>query len=304
MFIYLITNLKNSKKYIGQTIRTIKERWQEHLADARNPKRKKYAIHKAILKHKEENFKIEVQDSANSIDELNMLEEFWIDFYQCRNKKFGYNIRFGGNNSATSEETKEKQRIASKGNTWNKGRKHTEESKKNMSLGHIGNTARLGIPHTKECLEKMLEKRLNLPPHGDKKWKGIYFNKKNGKFNAKIKVNGKSKHLGTFITEESAAQAYNNAVDEYRNGVGYKNDINIILVKEDGRKNIAPKNNKKFKGVYLDKRRSTYWAKIKVKGKNKFLGTFITEIEAAQAYNDAVDLYRDGKGYKNIIPVN
>ena len=31
MYVYLITNTLNDKKYIGQTKRNLKERWYEHL---------------------------------------------------------------------------------------------------------------------------------------------------------------------------------------------------------------------------------------------------------------------------------
>jgi hypothetical protein len=40
--------------------------------------------------------------------------------------------------------------------------------------------------------------------------KGYYWNKRNKKWNAKIKVNGKSKHIGLYDTEQEAHQAYLN----------------------------------------------------------------------------------------------
>ena len=52
--IYKVTNLVNNKIYIGQTERTLKERWEQH----------KYKegcrhLHNAILKYGAYNFKIE-----------------------------------------------------------------------------------------------------------------------------------------------------------------------------------------------------------------------------------------------------
>lgn len=52
--IYKITNLVNNKVYIGQTERTLKERWGQH----KYSKGCKY-LHNAILKYGAESFKIE-----------------------------------------------------------------------------------------------------------------------------------------------------------------------------------------------------------------------------------------------------
>lgn len=43
----------------------------------------------------------------------------------------------------------------------------------------------------------------------------------------------------------------------------------------------------RFKGVYLDARTGTFMARIYAEGRNRFLGRYPTEAEAAQAYNNA-----------------
>jgi hypothetical protein len=44
------------------------------------------------------------------------------------------------------------------------------------------------------------------------KYVGVHWNKSAGKFSAGIKVNGKNKHLGSFVDEEEAAVAYDDAL--------------------------------------------------------------------------------------------
>lgn len=47
----------------------------------------------------------------------------------------------------------------------------------------------------------------------------------------------------------------------------------------------------RFKGVWLDKRRGTWEASIKVNRKKHYLGAFLDEMEAARAYNAAAKLH-------------
>ncbi len=46
------------------------------------------------------------------------------------------------------------------------------------------------------------------------KYKGVSFCKEHNKWRARIEINGKSKHLGRFFTEEEASLAYQNKLKE------------------------------------------------------------------------------------------
>lgn len=130
MIIYKITNLINSKVYIGQTIQSLERRWSRHnwkCTKGRNA----MAITNALIKYGSENFTIEKIDEASNIEELNFKEEFYIEKYDSISPN-GYNLRSGGGNKKTSDETKKKMSEA------NKGRKISEETRKKLSDSHKG----------------------------------------------------------------------------------------------------------------------------------------------------------------------
>ena len=92
--IYKIENLKNRKKYIGQSI-NIEKRWKHHINIAFNSKNKNYnnALYCAFRKYGVDSFKftiIELCDKSN----LNEREKYWIAFYNSF--KNGYNSTNGG----------------------------------------------------------------------------------------------------------------------------------------------------------------------------------------------------------------
>ena len=58
-YIYKVTNNINGKMYIGQTRRTIEQRWKQHIYDSFNNSLDTSAFHCAIRKYGIEAFKIE-----------------------------------------------------------------------------------------------------------------------------------------------------------------------------------------------------------------------------------------------------
>lgn len=92
MIIYKVTNLINGKLYIGQTVRTLDERKEEHF------RKRKSILSQAIRKYGKENFVFEVIDTAETVEGLNEKEIQWITFYNCLTP-YGYNQCEGGGNT-------------------------------------------------------------------------------------------------------------------------------------------------------------------------------------------------------------
>ena len=108
MIIYKATNTINNKVYIGQTVNTLEYRANQHLRETRSGKRKNTYFHNAIDKYGFEFFVFEEIDNAESIEELNEKESYWIRYYNSTNKAVGYNLDSGGTNCLKSDETKKK----------------------------------------------------------------------------------------------------------------------------------------------------------------------------------------------------
>lgn len=88
--IYKITNIINGKVYIGQTIRTLKTRFNQHI----NRTGCTY-LHSAIHKYGKEKFKIELIEEVPK-ENLDEREIYWISFYNSTDKTKGYNLIKGG----------------------------------------------------------------------------------------------------------------------------------------------------------------------------------------------------------------
>jgi group I intron endonuclease len=95
MIIYKVTNLVNNKIYIGQTIKTLKERIKNHVRESKNKNIYRPFL-LALKKYGLENFLFEEIDNADSLNELDKKEIYWINLYDSTNKEKGYNISFGG----------------------------------------------------------------------------------------------------------------------------------------------------------------------------------------------------------------
>lgn len=128
--IYKVTNNINNRVYVGQTTKTIEERWSGHLRAARN--NSQLLLHKAIRKYGESAFTIELLEICNNIERLNELEVYYIGAFNALSK--GYNLTSGG--------------------CGIRGYSHTESTKK--KIGDALRDTRL----SKEAIDKMKKAKL------------------------------------------------------------------------------------------------------------------------------------------------
>lgn len=87
--IYKITNLVNSKIYIGSTTQFLSKRWSGHLNDVR--KGSEAYFHKAIRKHGIKKFKKEIIYCVLKKESIEEMESYFIELYNSKNKGIGYN---------------------------------------------------------------------------------------------------------------------------------------------------------------------------------------------------------------------
>lgn len=112
-FIYLVTNLINGKKYVGQTRREVLFRFRQH---TKYPSAK-MPLGRSIIKYGADHFSVASLECC-SLASLNARERFWISELRVASPH-GYNATSGGASFEMSAETRAKM------SAWRKGRRHT-----------------------------------------------------------------------------------------------------------------------------------------------------------------------------------
>jgi len=150
MYIYLITNKINLKKYVGKTEQSSPiKRWRRHIYDSFNGS--ECYLHRSMRRNGVDNFHFQIIDCCNNPDELNEMEIEYISEFNTYYGE-GYNSTLGGEGCSgrvMSDETKKKISQKAKNRTIStehrkkiteklKGRKVSDETKQKMSVSHKG----------------------------------------------------------------------------------------------------------------------------------------------------------------------
>ena len=150
MIIYKITNIKNNKVYIGQTINSLEDRFNRHKTDALNNIIDTHFA-RAIRYYGPESFVAEIIDTATSQEELTKKESYWIKYYNSTVE--GYNetsaeYKSGGN--TYKNKTKEEMELISqklrKSKLGEKNPNHTMVKCKNINTNeeyHFGSQSQM-----------------------------------------------------------------------------------------------------------------------------------------------------------------
>lgn len=111
-YIYKITNTVNDKVYIGQTTKSVLVRFEMHKQASMTKSKQKLHLYLAMNKYGMDKFSIVQIDSADSREELNEKERYWIKFYDSISS--GYNMMEGGNDENPMNSPIVKEKHASK----------------------------------------------------------------------------------------------------------------------------------------------------------------------------------------------
>jgi hypothetical protein len=127
-------------------------------------------------------------------------------------------------------------------------------------------------------------------------YKGVSWNAQCKKWQTHIKKNDIREFLGVFTKEKEAAISYDNRAREL---FGEYAALNFPKINRAAKGRITLKPANKYWGVYYDKRRKKYTARLKVGKKFMSFGSFGREEDAARAYDEAAKKYRGDKARLN-----
>ena len=221
-YIYLIIDLTNWKKYVGQH--------HYHLEKLDSNYHGSGTIISKIYKKRPHTLKEVYLKTCYTQEELDEWEQYYIKFYNTLYPN-GYNLTEGGNGCVACEETRKKISESNKGRIApNKGKPMSEEQKRKLS------EINKGKHHSDEAKRKMSEKRKGRH-HTEESKKKMSESKKGKQFSEehRRKISESKKN----ISEETRKK-----ISESRKGIPAPNKG--IPMSEEQKKKISESNRRRF----------------------------------------------------------
>ena len=102
--IYMIRNIKNDKRYVGQSVQPVEKRFRQHIEAAYLEGRRAYntCLSRAIRKHGSDFFEVGILAENVPDDDLDIVEAHYIDMYNTLAPN-GYNKSVGFNDNSLAE---------------------------------------------------------------------------------------------------------------------------------------------------------------------------------------------------------
>lgn len=149
----------------------------------------------------------------------------------------------------------------------------------------------------------------SLPRHNQKsKYKGVSWSSETNKWLVSMQIDGKQKRLGRYTREEDAAKAYNEALDKYRNGKGFRNVIGVdnrnkkrTYKTTKNQINTRIVGQKNYRGV--TNRAKKFEVRKRIFGENIYIGRYESDVKAALVFNKVVLYLYGNEAILNDVPI-
>lgn len=207
--IYRITS-PTGRMYIGQS-KNIRKRWYNYnCLDCVNQRK----LYNSLKKHGPKAHKFEVLLRC-PVKQLNEAEKYYIAKYDTYYTELGMNLTAGGDSHEITPETRKKMSLAMMGNT-NGATPCSRETKAKISAANRGVPRNVGRVFSAETLAKISGSNIGRksPNKTKSKYIGLSWQNSSNKWRVRMRVAGKSKHIGYFTDERLAAKAYDAAAIE------------------------------------------------------------------------------------------
>lgn len=156
--IYGIRDKSENKIYIGQTTKTLNERFYQHIYSYTSPSNKKTLISSVIREKGRENFEIfSIEDKIESREELNNKECYYIKKYNSLYPN-GYNVSPGANKYRRKPKLQEED--IEKAVRMYKNGKSTRDIAREFGVDHV-----TVLYHLKKVGCEIRKRNCNLPDH-------------------------------------------------------------------------------------------------------------------------------------------